>query len=46
MRKEGNEWVLNGQVLSVLDIVEWRKLMEDRNGGQVALATPDVKSTL
>jgi acyl-CoA dehydrogenase len=45
MKREGNEWVLNGQV-SLLFYVSGAMLKGDRNGGQVALVTHDARSTL
>ena len=44
MRKEGNEWVLNGQVGFMSTIWDtWAN--ECRNGGRVEQVTKDVKST-
>jgi len=45
MKKEGNEWVLNGSV-SYVSASRGIKLMSNRNGGQVALVTHDARSTL
>jgi acyl-CoA dehydrogenase len=45
MKREGNEWVLNGQV-SQLRYVSGAMLNGDRNGGQVALVTHDARSIL
>jgi acyl-CoA dehydrogenase len=45
MKREGNEWVLNGQV-SPLFYASGAMLNVYRNGGQVALVTHDARSTL
>lgn len=46
MKQEGNEWVLNGDVCS-LSLLQWCiVLIVHRNGGQVVLATQDVRFTL
>lgn len=43
MKQEGNEWVLNGSVCSLLT-KSTAKLINDRNGGRVVLVIQDARS--
>jgi acyl-CoA dehydrogenase len=45
MKKDGNDWILNGQVSAVYTD-EKVKLISGRNGGQVAQVTHDARFIL
>lgn len=46
MRRDGNDWVLNGQVRLFLRVGYGGLLIEDRNGGRVVLEILDVRFIL